>query len=863
MFTRIFTVFIALGICGSANASNRNALCSANQVDGSTMVSVDEANLSVDQDTLHLAFQQAVESGKRLDWVDDEGASCGGYYQPPTNPNPEALTDAKDAQTYISAQNFQHQANNVSVLSGDVELYQGAMRLRCDSMMFSAAQNHAELQGNIQLRDNGILLLADQATVNMDTQQSWLNNSEYLLHDSFLHGWAESMHFDNSGSGVLNMQQASFSACPPTRQHWSISAKEIELDNESGWGKAYGSWFHLFDVPVAYIPYIDFPIDDQRKTGLLFPTFSSTGSGGIDVTLPIYFNLAPNYDLTYTPRYNNEHGILHGVQARYKGEYGQWLVGGSYIHEDKMIGGVSTGGNPDMESSRSSSLVQYQGRFNDNWSANIDYSNVSDINYFRDWGTTGLDIRKTLNIKRQAHLQYQDSNWLLRGSIVDYQNLEQETLDDGSIQSKESDYSNFPRLDIQYGGSGKAFELTPLYTSQYTNFTHDTLIQAQRFYNEAGIVYPLSWPALDIRPTMKVRRSDYSYKDAVATDGTTPQPGSDKTDITATTFTLDNKLHLEREFSLAGQSLLQTLEPRLYYHYTRADEGQEDMPSFDTEEMDFSYSQLYRDSRFSGYDRIGDANQLTVGRQSEFFDATTGANVLHLGIGQIHYFQDRTVSVNATDTEDIIIDPNDSEAVKQQKRAQQREIDKKYYRSASDIAAQARWSLDSEQSIHAGMIWDPYDAVQEELSIAYQYHNENGFLVNTGLRYNKELPLVVTDEVSGAETLFDNNLEQVDVSFFVPLNPEWYLFASSNYDINKKERIDNIAGLQYEGCCINMKFAFRSERMTFEYGETIDNSAEASYDKAIFFEFVFKGLGTVSSSLSRILEEQIQGYNSK
>ena len=847
MHTFLFRFLPAFILCVSGQTWASNALCPAPV---KALTELQQSKKAPTNEEYHDAMKASIVSGKHMDWVvDEEANACGGYYQVPQNPNPEKNVNPEEANMRISAESVDRAGNGYTVFSGDVEIYHGSRRFRCDSMSYSQSKNYAELHGNIQYREEGLLLSADTMQLFGDDDRLVMKDTQYLLVNENLRGNADIMNFDNSHTGMLNMQDTRFTACPPNNEHWAVAAKHLEIDKEKGWGTAKHAVFYVENIPVMYFPYLDFPIDDRRKTGLLFPTFSTVQGGGIDVTVPIYINLAPNYDMTYSPRYNGDHGILHGMQGRYLNNWSEWQVDTTYIDDDKLIGETSTGDVPDLDSSRLLAAVHEEGRFNKNWSTYIDYTAVSDIHYFRDWGDVGLDIQKTLNIKRQAQLNYRSSSWSVKTSLVDYQSLE--------LDQSNKPYRHWPRVDVFHLGKIKNFHATALYTAQYTFFDHSNEIRAHRIYNAPGVTFPMAWQAYKLDPVIKIRRTDFDFTGSSDGSTTSPAVSSGHTSITAPMLKLDNRLFLERDYSFAGQTFTQTLTPRLYYLYSGFEEGQEDLLFFDTTENVFTYNQLFRESRFSGYDRIDDANQVTLALESEFLNGKNGNNILSVGIGQIIYFKDREVVLDAVDKEFLSIEADDSQAVKEIKQARNEIIDKKYYRAASDIAMTGRLTLSETESLIANFVIDPYNGDGEEASLIYHLQNKDGYIFNAGYRYKENLPII---EPGNEDSAFNADSEQIDLSVYAPIFRDWRFFARANYDIGKNERIDSITGLEYVGCCFNVTFAYQNERRTFNEGTTIPEYEDASYEHIWHIQFEFKGLGGINSSLTRILQEQIQGY---
>ena len=857
LFRIIFISLSACALCSGAFATTNDSLCLPPKPIKTTATDASTAP-HPDAQTYHQAMQTVVEQAKTtLDWIEDPKAdnNCGGYYQTPENPNPQAEIPPEDADLIISATEASQDEQGYTSMSGSVEVYQGLRRFRCDSMRFSREQQFTELSGNIQLREPGLLLLADTATLDGINQQSSFTGTEYVLHAQQAHGKAGYISLSGGDSKFLTLKETSFTLCPPSAEYWQFNAKHIEMDDEKGWGKLYSAVFKLGKVPVFYLPYLDFPIDDRRKTGLLWPSISSADHG-IDLTLPYYFNIAPQFDMTYIPRYNADHGILNGLEARYKHRYSEWAFGGTYINNDDRVGEIEAEEDNSLDRKRWLAFIQESGRFNANWATEIDYQAVSDINYYRDWGVTGLDVKKATNIKREAVIRYSDKHWKASSTLIDYQTLE---FDRTTNEVAEEEYRQLPSLNLLFRDKQRNFHFEPVFYAQYTFFNHDERIEGQRAYAEPGFTFPMRFRAGEIIPTFKYKykhlRLDSSNEPEQVTQINTEFQGSHDTEVAS--FSLDNRLFLERSLEIADNQFLQTLTPRLFFYYADY-EDQSTQPEFDTAETAFSYQQLFRDNRFGSYDRIADANQLTVAIETALINKHNGSKLFTFGIGQIRYFSDRKVAILASDRELLTIDGTETAEELSQKEAINRVIDRKYYRHGSDIALQANWYIDDKQQIGSSLIWDPYYSQNSETTLAYHYRGEQNHLFNIGYRY-KRLPPSITAEGE----LFDNDIDQADLSFYQPINRNWHTFLRWNFDINKKETIEDIIGLKYEGCCWGVMLAYQRERKTFENNLRIEDTADVDYRYNWFIQFELKGLGGVTNSITRLIEESIQGFKER
>ncbi len=315
-----------------------------------------------------------------------------------------------------------------------------------------------------------------------------------------------------------------------------------------------------------------------------------------------------------------------------------------------------------------------------------------------------------------------------------------------------------PQLTGQYRSSGTPFELQPILLSQYSNFDADEdVVTGERIYSEGGAAFPMNWSYGFVKPTAKYRQLNYTLNEGQFFTENSPSTGS-------AMASLDSGLYFERDTSLAGKGLLQTLEPRLYYLYSSY-ENQSDQPDFDSAELTFSYNQLFRETRFSGYDRIDDANSVSLGVSSQFIDTRSGRKLLGGNIGQIFYLEDRKVRLlpGAPPLEE----------------------------SSSQIAGDLSFTPDEHLSLRTDIVYDPHSGNVDTSNFIGGYTLDNGAVFNLGYAYNREQdPFELIPET-----------KQVTGSTYFPVTTNWRLFGAINYSILDDNPIEQMVGVEYENCC--------------------------------------------------------------
>jgi len=736
---------------------------------------------------------------------DRQCVQCEGRY---IDPLADVKTTEPPKEAHINADaNSTEMRDEEVILIGGVEAVQGYRHLSADKAVIDREQASATLTGNVTLREPGVLLQGESAKIYSKTEEATVYAGQFVFHEDHMRGTADMLQRDTDG--LIHVHNGSFTYCAPEENDWSIRAKTMELDLEEGLGTAHGARVHIGEVPVFYTPWLRFPLDDRRRTGLLWPDFGNDSSGGLDIAAPIYFNLAPNYDAIYAPRYIEERGLNHELQLRYLNPLiGHWTVGGAYMSKDDKYKDEV----PEQRSDdRWLGVVKQNGLFQQRWRSRVDYSKASDVDYMRDLETSSLDAQRRTSLLQLASLDYLGDNWLLNMNAQQFQSLADDINDD---------YKKLPQFTGQYRGRGTPFELEPVFLGQFSNFDSDEdRVTGQRVYADAGLTYPMLWTYGFLSPTVKYRQLEYDLSDGRFFTDNSPTAGS-------ALINIDGGLVFERPLSFAGNKLLQTLEPRLYYLYSEYDK-QTDQPDFDSAELTFNYNQLFRETRFSGHDRLDDANQVSVGLTSNFIDAESGHRLFSASVGQIFYFRDRKVRL-------LPFEPPLDE-------------------SGSEIAGQMTFSPNKHLNMRSSLVWDPYSGDMNSGHIQTAYTTDNGSIFNIGYSYRRPLTTIITQPVT----------EEANISGYFPLDNNWSVFAAMNYSVEANTSVEDMVGVEYDNCCWTVRL------LHLRYYDNVSdripdfNHPNLEREHSTQIQIVLKGMGGFGDRITNIMEDMIRGYDER
>lgn len=802
-------------------------------------------------------------SAAEIDWVEENSLTtqqrkelppgCCGLYQEPARTDTEARLSPDLAPMRAEADQSEWFQETTTILTGNVELTNGYRQLRADKASIDQVNNHAILEGHIQLREPGLLLTGDRAELDQKSGIATIESASYLLHETSIRGSAESISRGEDKSLVL--KQGSLTRCEPDNNTWALVGSEITVDPETNQGIAKHVRMNIKGVPVLYLPYLQFATSSDRQSGFLFPSFSSSDGGGIDVTVPYYFNLAPNYDLTLSPRYLSERGEMLEAEGRHLSEKFETTVSAAYLASDKggddqdledLIGRGEISREqayPHKDQDRWLLNIDQSGGFGSPWYSNIDFTAISDIDYFRDMDTASLQVNSTTHLKKSGTLGYKSEHWDYRLKAEEFQSINERAA---------TPYKQLPRLNIDgvYAlGGDVALELN----HEYANFDHrnkdqDELLTGERVRLDYELSWNKRWSWGFVKPAVKVKSLHYQFDDTHLKAGANDAPS-----FTAPQASLDSGLIFERSGSLFSNQYLQTFEPRFFYFYSQ-EENQDELiritnnnqsVDFDSSELTYSFSQLFRDTRFSGGDRIDDDNRLSVGLTTRFLNPKNGSEYLSASLGQIFYFEDRAIELNRTSAEALADSSN--------------QTDKSQYAGQLSAMLSKNWHW------RADILWDPNEGDRiNRGSSSLRYRDDSFGIINLNYRYLRKD--TITD-INDADHDGDNSdqiaqsIEQADLSFSLPIAGNWSVVGRYNHDLTHERELEALFGIEYNSCCYRTRVVVR-RWLDNDLIDVID-TLDLEEDQGIFIELQFKSLGGIGTKVSNILYDSIYGYEDR
>ncbi len=680
--------------------------------------------------------------------------------------------------------------NKQATFTGNVVVTKDDQLLEADRITYNNKEDTMEVDGSIYFQSPGLLVSGDSAKMDMGNNTGRIKNAEYRLPKRRARGSASQV--DIEGRDKSSYENINYTTCRPGNEDWVLEAGKLEIDKSTGVGVAHDTVFRFKGIPFFYLPYASFPIDDRRKTGFLVPSIGRSDETGADISIPYYINIAPDMDATIVPRIMSKRGLMLGGEFRYLTEDYYAETRFEVLPDDKEV-------NSDTNSTRGAFSYYSHGFLAPRLSLNTNINYASDNNYLEDLGDS-LAVSSSRYLERRGDLTYHGDDWSLLTRAQYYQTL------DHTVLKSNRPYARLPQVLFNYEKPDQIGGLTLHTRAEYVYFDRSDSVRGSRFDFQPAISLPMrnSWGY--ITPKLGARYTTYDLKDQVA-------GLSDSPDRTTGTFSLDSGLFFEK----IGDDYTHTLEPRMFYLYT-SKENQDDIPIFDTSSYDFSFYNMFREDRFAGADRVGDANQLALALTSRTYSNATGAESFRFSIGEIFYFEDREIQL-PTPSATVLAASNDS---------------------SSATIGQVAWQISNSWSTQADIEWDHNRSNNKTAQSAFhlRYDDQKKTLLNLGYRYARDY------ENDGV--LF----EQTDVSFRLPITSHINAVGRWDYSLLYDKTMESFAGIEYSDCCWALRLVGR------HYINDIDQDANTAF----YLQLELKGLTSIGDKVGEFLEDNLLGY---
>ncbi|MFI3275701.1 LPS assembly protein LptD [Vibrio sp.] len=693
-----------------------------------------------------------------------------------------------------------------AIYSGDVRVTQGNKTILADNVTLHQQENIVVAEGNVNFSDGQIKSVSDRATNNLTTDEMTLENTDY----EFLcePGRGDAQYISRTGKAIYTMEDGSITSCPLGDKSWRLKASSIELDQNEEQATFINPRFEVLDVPVFYLPYLTVPVGDKRKTGFLYPTISYGSSDGFETEIPFYWNMAPNYDLLTTTKYMAERGTQLNNEFRHLSIFGESNLEFEYLRDDAKY--------PE-QGDRWGGQFTFEGIYQQAWKFDIDYSKVSDVNYFSDVDSN-IGNREDGQLVQSGQVTYRALNWDASIAVRDFQ-----VLTDGNNQA----YRLMPQLKFNYYAPiiWDTVELDMV--SHISQFDTDESGKptATRLHIEPGLTIPLSttWGTWTTEARLL---GTYYNQDLNGVDAEYSELEESVSRVIPE-FRTHAGLVLERDTSYLN-GYTQTLEPQVQYLYV-PEQDQSDIGLYDTTLLQTDYYGLFRSRKYSGVDYIAAANQISYGASSRFFDEDYKER-LNISFGQIFYIDKNTKQVPEG------TDPDDRS-------------------NYSSWAVEVDFNYNDYLFYHGGVQYDIDAAEMQLANSTIEYRIDNNGFVQANYRYvTKEyINDNVGDTINNIDDITREGISQAGIVSGYQFTPKWYASAQYYHDMNENIAIEWLANLRYKDDCWYVGVTYSNELRSWTTDTGYANPAsDPVYENNFSINFGIVGFGTSAGSGSDI-----------
>lgn len=808
-----------------------------------------------------LGFLSESEIATALGWIKscDSNNLCGGYYSGSDN-GINNLYDggSRDAQMSVTASEPAFfTKSGVSVVQGNVKLVQPGRKITADHITFFRDDNTGKirkgiLHGRVNFREFDKLIIAKQGDLDFVNKIYILHQGIYRLLASTPTGieniWGRAKHVASKAAGVLKLSSATYSTCPPDTTIWHLYGDKIELDRNSGYGKVVNAVIFLKKVPIFYTPYFTFPLDKRRKSGFLLPTPTHSNSSGYSINIPYYFNLAPNYDATFSPQIFTKRGVLFSGLFRYLTATSVGGISFSYIPHDSAFVNfrdsallTNLSQDPDYRAfnslksshdSRELISLQNDGHFGEHWQSSLSANYSSDDYFLQDFNGIG-SIADNDQLLNRADMSYADDHWYFLSRLQIFQTLHPITQ-----ASTQDQYKRLPQLTLSGDFPDSWGGLDYRLDSEIINFMHShdfyestaaPVVSGSRFNIMPSVGMPLDWFWWHITPKIQLQATGYDIRDQTIKN----VPSS----IIRfhPLISVDSGTIFQRGITFVHKPYTQTLEPRFFYLFI-PNSNQSDIPLFDTYLSPFDFGQLFRTNRFNGIDRVGDANQISLAVTTRFLDEY-GQEIFNAGVGQIIVMHKHQVNIDAASSNKNFIPFN---------------IDPLKTENLSPVVGRVQYFMAPRFNATFDMAWDPSYHRLNTLGANLQYIDSHDCVANFWYHYvlRGDQDLLMPDKPI--------DLSRIGFSVGWKVWQKWNIIGSLNYNTSYKRAQNYLYGLEYNSCCWAMRMVHSSNFIG------IGADTKRNYDSRFYVQILFKGIGNLDfSGLESLLANQVSGYRNK
>ena len=594
----------------------------------------------------------------------------------------------------------QDNENNLSIEAGSIQaelggrvdiqekikITSGLSTITAEEASYDETAGVLQIPKSVVFENPDLIIFGESAKLLTKEKTTIIDGADYQILSIPARGTARQIRVENGAN--IELDEVTYSTCTSVDNSWELSAKKILINNQSGEGEARNLVLRFKDIPIIYLPYLSFPINDQRKTGLLVPNLGRSSKRGLEISLPYYWNLAPNIDLTTTPTLMAKRGVQLSAELRFLTSIQGGITQIDYLLNDDIY-------------KKDRTYISHRQTINlpSNWRMKLNGEYASDNSYFEDLTGTMSSTSRT-HLLREIQLEHYSENWIMEIGMDHYQMI------DDSIIDEEKPYRRLPYFNFSGMWGNKALGLNYALDSEVVFFDKPETISGSRFHVMPEVSAPLNFNGIKITPSMAMDFTKYNLHTA---NDNSHSMSSVSPERAVPIYSLDLTGVFQKTWK--NGRYLQTLEPRILRVYIPY-RNQDDFPIFDTIVPDMNGIQLFRKNRYVGQDRLGDTSQISYGITTKVVDANNGNSLFGLTLGQIRYFKDRKVAL-----------PSES----------------KLTQDSSGYMAMMNMRINKNWSVKLGHMWNTHSNTSMKTTARFQYKSKQSEIFNVAYRYRRNM----------------------------------------------------------------------------------------------------------------------------
>ena len=701
----------------------------------------------------------------------------------------------------VKAQKMRGRPDIETVAEGDAVMHRGDLAIHADLLSYDHVEDLALARGNVRIRQGTNRYSGPEVQIKVQRYEGYFLNPTYFFGSTGAGGVAERIDFIDSQRSVAT--DATYSSCPADEgaPDWVLSSARVRMDFESNEGIAEGAVLRFLGVPILASPLLSFPLTSERKTGWLPPSLVVDNRAGVQFQMPWYWNIAPNRDATITPLVSTKRGLGIGGEFRYLESDYHGQLNLDLIPHDRV-----------EDRDRYSIGASHEAIWPGDTELKIRVLRVSDDNYWKDFPRPSDPDQLTPRLLlSDIRLSRPFGDWTTYARAQSWQ-----ALQDSDSQFT-NPYERLPQIgartqhELPYGMQ-MGFEVEFNHFVNPEDTTPSGRVEGSRLHSLMSFSRPWISPGWTVTPKVSMNAATYSLDQPMA-------DGRKEASRVIPTLSVDSAWTLERDTSIFGKEMTQTLEPRIFYVYTPY-RDQNDLPNFDAAGKTITPYSLFSENAFSGIDRVSDANQVTTGLTTRLLDSFTSGEIMRLGVLQSYLFSEQKVTPNGQ--------PQNS--------------------GFSDILLFASTNVIPSWALHGETQYNPVLGKFETSTAGAAYSPGSFRTVALNYRYTRDQSEQI--ELGWQWPLFGRTPDQVSASG-APRNctGALYTVGRGNYSIRDKRLIDSLLGFEYDAGCWIARVVMNRQ-----------STSQAQATTQVMFQLELVGLSRIGSNPLAVLKQNIPGY---